>query len=114
MWGAYPTGSSLTIKFVDGIHKYGTSVRFGWVVNQQLAMAVYTYEDFVDGILSSGIGGNTGGGWITVSNPGYNHNSLQVNITGGVVSGVLIVQSFTVDDPVSGAGSEYQDAHIGL
>ncbi|KAL9125724.1 MAG: hypothetical protein Q9217_005116 [Psora testacea] len=113
VWGAFPTGSSLAIKFVDGIHKY-SSVRFGWVVNQQLATAEWTAATYKAGKFVASNGGTTPARWAGIRNPGFEHDEWRVDVKSDIVSGILVVQSFTVDDPISAAIYDCQDAHTGL
>ena len=105
VWGAYPAGSDLTIKFVNGVHRYSV-VRFGWVVNQRLAPASWTTSSYRKGRLVSSGGGTNPGAWTTISNPRYEHDERRVQVQSDIVSGVLIVQLFTVDEPISSIACE--------
>lgn len=73
-WGAFLTGASVSMKFVDGIHE-SFSIRFGWIVNQQLASAERTASTYKAMELFAGNGGKVSAAWAGIRNLGFGHAS---------------------------------------
>lgn len=112
VWGTYPNGPSLSIKFVDGIHK-AHGFTFAWVVDGELTSADWITQSYKNGKAVYTNVGKTYGSWVTLGLEHFEHDETRFAFPTGHPSGIMVVLQLWADDPIT-AVSECQDIRTSL